>query len=86
MRGLALLWTAALASGFASGAAHASAMDGTNCLSTAERVDAGEVLTSDEIEQAHQACIRALAATGSVLQKYQFQEADFAITGKHHKF
>jgi hypothetical protein len=51
------------------------------CLITAERVDAGETLSAAEREEAHQACLAALAATGSVVQKYQFQEADFAITG-----
>jgi len=51
------------------------------CLVTAERVDAGETLSEAERQEAHEACLAALAATGSVVQKYQFQEADFAITG-----
>ena len=55
--------------------------DASLCLITAERVDAGETLSEAEREEAHQACLAALAATGSVVQKYQFQEADFAITG-----
>jgi hypothetical protein len=64
----------------------ATAQDADLCLSAAERVDAGEKLTDAEKKEAHEACLRALSATGSVLQKYQFQEADFAITGTHHKF
>jgi hypothetical protein len=55
--------------------------DASLCLITAERVDAGETLSATERQEAHEACLAALAATGSVVQKYQFQEADFAITG-----
>jgi hypothetical protein len=40
----------------------------------AKRLDAGEKLS--EKNAAHEACLRALSATGSVVQKYQFQEAD----------
>lgn len=72
-----------LLAGFASPAA---AQDGSICLLTAERVDSGEKLSEDEKKKGHEACVRAMTATGSVLQKYQFQEADFAITGTHHKF
>jgi len=60
----------------------ASTRDATHCLLTAERIDAGEVLDEAEKAEAHEACMRALAATASVVQKYQFQEADFLITGK----
>ena len=56
--------------------------DASLCLITAERVDAGETLSGAERQEAHEACLKALAATGSVVQKYQFQEADFTITGK----
>jgi hypothetical protein len=66
--------------------ASASVQDATLCLMTAERVDAGEALTGAERQEAHEACIRALSATASVIQKHQFQEADFAITGTHHKY
>ena len=59
--------------------------DASLCLLTAERVDAGEALTDTEREEAHEACLRALAATASVVQKYQFQEADFAITGTRER-
>jgi hypothetical protein len=60
----------------------AFSQDADLCFITAERVEAGEKLTEDERAEAHEACMRALSATGSVLQKYQFQEADFAIMGK----
>lgn len=86
MRPLAVLSALAIASGFAVNGLNAAAMDGTHCLSTAELVDDGEVLSAEEVEDAHQACVRALAATGSVLQKHQFQEADFTITGKYHQY
>ena len=56
--------------------------DASLCLITAERVDAGETLSGAERKEAHEACLKALAATSSVVQKYQFQEADFTITGK----
>jgi hypothetical protein len=65
--------------------APASVQDATLCLVTAERVDAGETLTDAERKEAHEACLSALSATASVIQKYQFQEADFAITGAHPK-
>ena len=81
-----LLWAGVIASTLVSHRAGASATDGTTCLISAERVDEGDVLSSEEVQEAHEACIRALAATGSVIQKYQFQEADFTITGKYHKF
>lgn len=74
--------SAIIAVGLASLPATVSAQDEASlCLITAERVDAGETLSAAEREEAHQACLAALAATGSVVQKYQFQEADFAITG-----
>ena len=63
-------------------AATASTQDAAHCLLTAERVDDGEILDEAEKTDAHEACLRALAATASVVQKYQFQEADFLITGQ----
>jgi hypothetical protein len=71
----------AAALGLASSSAAASTQDATHCFLTAERVEAGETLDEAEKKEAHEACQRALAATGSVIQKYQFQEADFAIIG-----
>jgi len=70
-----------IALGLTSSLAAASTQDATLCLLTAERVDEGETLDEAEKQEAHEACQRALAATVSVIQKYQFQEADFAITG-----
>jgi hypothetical protein len=63
----------------------AAAQDADLCLITAERVDAGETLSDAEREEAHEACLRALSDTASVVQKYQFQEADFTITGSRPK-
>ena len=70
----------------ASFAPPASAQDADICLVTAERAVAGETLPDDERTKAHEACVRALSDTASVIQKYQFQEADFAIMGTQHKF
>ena len=64
----------------------ASASDGNLCLSAAERVDDGEDLSPAEKQEAHDACRRAIAATSSVVQKYQFDEANFAITGQRHAY
>ena len=61
---------------------YASPVDAVACLTAAEQIDDGEKLSEQEREEAHQACQRALSATASVIQKYQFQEADFLITGK----
>ena len=72
--------------GLLSLSASASVQDATLCLLTAERVDAGETLTDAERQEAHEACVTALAATASVIQKYQFQDADFAITGKRDTY
>lgn len=66
--------------------AEASALDGSSCLEAAEMIEAGEALSETEKEKAHQACRRALEATGSIVQKQQFEEADFAITGQRHKY
>jgi hypothetical protein len=66
--------------------APASVQDAAICLMAAERVDAGEALTETEKQEAHEACISALAATGSITQKQQFQDADVLITGTRHKF
>ncbi len=66
--------------------APASAQDADLCFLTAERVEAGEEIDAAEKQSAHEACLRALSATASVVQKYQFQEADFAIMGVHPKF
>ena len=66
-------------------AAPSRAQDATICLATAERVSAGEELGDAEKSKAHEACLRALSDTASVVQKYHFQEADFEIMGTRPK-
>jgi hypothetical protein len=61
------------------------AQDADLCLYTAERVLNGEPVEEKEKNDAHEACLQALAATGSIVQKYQLQEADFAIMGTRPK-
>jgi hypothetical protein len=63
----------------------AFAQDVGLCFSTAERVLNGEQIADQEKRAAHEACASALAATGSIVQKYQLQEADFAIMGARPK-
>lgn len=63
------------------GAAPALAQDAGLCLFTADRILNGEKLEDREKQAAHEACLRALSDTASVVQKYQLQEADFEITG-----
>jgi len=50
-----------------------------------DRVRDGETLADDEKRNAHDACLRALAATSNVVQKYHLQEADFDIMGTRPK-
>jgi hypothetical protein len=63
-----------------------SAADGEVCLGAAEKVDAGQTLTGEERDEARVACGRAISATASIMQKYQFEEAYFAITGERYKY
>jgi len=67
-------------------AAPTSAQDAALCLITAERAGSDEKLSNAEKQAAHEACVRALSDTASVVQKYQLQEADFEIMGVHHKY
>jgi hypothetical protein len=55
------------------------------CFDTADRVTSGNKLEDAERKAAHEACLRALAATSNVVQKYQLQEADFDIMGTRPK-
>ncbi|MDJ0514413.1 MAG: hypothetical protein QNJ62_13310 [Methyloceanibacter sp.] len=64
----------------------ASASDANLCLAAAERIDDGEDLSPAEKQEAHDACRRAIEATSSIVQKYQFDEADFAITGQRYDY
>jgi hypothetical protein len=64
---------------FAVQATPALAQDIEICFATADRVADGEKVTPEDKSAGHEACQRALAATSSVVQKYQIQEADFDI-------
>jgi hypothetical protein len=63
------------------GTGPALAQDAGFCLYTAERVLNGEQVADEEKREAREACLQARAATGSIVQKYQLREADFAIMG-----
>jgi hypothetical protein len=64
------------------GTAPALAQDIEICLSTADRVANGEKITTEDKDAGHEACQRALAATSSIMQKQEIQEADFDIVGR----
>lgn len=67
------------------GAGPAFAQDVDLCFDVADRVADGEAVSEADKRAGHEACQRALAATGSVVQKYQIQEADFDILGTRPK-
>ena len=79
LRGLALYFVAALALAVGAGPAHAQDIE--ICYATADRVANGENISSEEKAAGHEACQRALAATSSMMQKPDIQEADFDIVG-----
>jgi hypothetical protein len=60
----------------------ALAQDMEICFATADRMANGEKVEAVDKQAGHEACQRALAATSSVVQKYQIQEADFDIVGR----
>ena len=60
----------------------ALAQDMQICFAAADRLKDGETLADTEKRIAHEACLRALSDTSSVVQKYQLQEADFDIMGR----
>jgi|SoimicmetaTmtHPA_FD_contig_71_384026_length_1292_multi_2_in_0_out_0_3 hypothetical protein len=62
--------------------APALAQDMQLCFAAADRLKEGEALADTEKRTAHEACLRALSDTSSVVQKYQLQEADFDIMGR----
>jgi hypothetical protein len=62
--------------------APALAQDMQLCFAAADRLKDGETLADTEKRTAHEACLRALSDTSSVVQKYQLQEADFDIVGR----
>jgi len=63
----------------------ALAQDAQNCLRAADRVTDGDALADPEKRAAHEACLRALAESSNVVQKYHLQEADFDIMGTRPK-
>lgn len=77
---IALLGLAVILNG---GAARAQDID--LCFAVADRVAAGEDVSEADKRAGHEACQRALAATASIVQKYQIQEADFDIVGRPPK-
>ena len=77
---------AALAARYASiQFAAAQAQDAMLCFDMSDCVRDGETLADDAKRTAHDACLRALAATSNVVQKYHLQEADFDIMGTRPK-
>ena len=63
----------------------ALAQDMQKCFAAADKVKDGVALDEAEKRAAHDACMRALADTSSVVQKYHLQEADFDIMGNRPK-
>jgi hypothetical protein len=66
-------------------ASPASAEDVATCFATADRVTGGEPVDEAAKKEGHEACMRALAETSSIVQKYHLQEADFDIVGRPQK-
>ena len=60
----------------------ARAQDIDTCFAVADRVARGEEVTAADKEAGHKACQAALAASSSVVQKSQIQDADFDIVGR----
>jgi hypothetical protein len=63
----------------------ALAQDVQKCFAAAERVKDGDTLDDAEKRAAHDACMRALADSSNIVQKYHLQEADFDIMGNRPK-
>jgi hypothetical protein len=82
-RSLILLAVSTLALAFNAGPARAQDIEA--CFATADRVANGEPVTAEDKRAGHEACQRALAASSSVVQKSQIQEADFDIVGRPPK-
>ena len=59
----------------------AIAQDAQKCFAASDKVNDGDALDEAEKKAAHDACMRALADTSSIVQKYHLQEADFDIMG-----
>ena len=65
----------------AASSAPALAQDAEKCFAASDRVKDGDTLDEAEKRAAHDACMRALADTSNIVQKYHLQEADFDIMG-----
>jgi hypothetical protein len=65
--------------------APAPAQDAQKCFAAADRVKDGDALDEGEKRAAHDACVRALADSSNIVQKYHLQEADFDIMGTRPK-
>jgi hypothetical protein len=65
--------------------APALAQDARICLATADQVTQGQPVEDEAKHAAHEACLRALADSSNITQKYQLQEADFDIMGTRPK-
>jgi hypothetical protein len=63
-------------------AAAARSQEIDTCFAVADRVARGEEVTAADREAGHKACQAALAATASIVQKSQIQDADFDIIGR----
>jgi hypothetical protein len=63
----------------------AIAQDAQKCFAASDKVNDGDALDEAEKKAAHDACMRALADTPNVVQKYHLQEADFDIMGNRPK-
>ena len=70
-----------LLAGFLLAASSASALaqDAQKCFAASDRVKDGDTLDDAEKRAAHDACMRALADSSNVVQKYHLQEADFDV-------
>jgi hypothetical protein len=65
----------------AASSAPALAQDAQKCFAASDRVKDGDALDEAEKRAAHDACMRALADSSNIVQKYHLQEADFDLMG-----
>jgi len=73
----------ALLAGLLLGASSAPALaqDAQKCFAASDKVKDGDALDEAEKRAAHDACMRALADSSNIVQKYHLQEADFDVMG-----
>lgn len=65
--------------------APAFAQDAETCFATTDRIATGVTVEDATKRAAHEACLRAFAASSNVVQKYHLQQADDDITGTRPK-